>query len=426
MFSSGNHKELRESLDTIGACVAIFEASPESQSYALVTANSLFEQLIKRSVSECIGAKIEELFDRYVVLPLKENLGKSSETQESIECEITIDSQGKSHWWRFIISPILSGKTRSSRIMVTCLEITDKKILERELTEASQRFEAVVESAYDGIIVVDDNQNIKLINSSAQEIFQIKDENLSGEPLTTLIPQRYRHSHITYVEGFRDSSIKARPMHSRAPVIGLRRDGSEFPIEVSIAKINVGRKVEMTAVMRDVSERARLVDELAKAATEDHLTGLPNRRTFERDFRREVLRFARFKAPLALVIIDIDDFRNVNTDYGHAGGDFVLKEIADLLKTNIRELDSIARWGGEEFTVLLPGTDSTGAATWSEHTRELIEKHQFSYNNQEIKVTTSFGVACSNTAEYDEDKLFSAADENLYKAKRAGKNKVVS
>lgn len=427
MFLKGNHKELKGSLETVGAGVALFEVSTAENNFFLVTANSAFEQVIEKSVSACIHAKTEEIFARYIVLPLKECFWECYNIQESTEREIVIDSKGQSHWWRFIVSPILATtKDSTSRLMVTCIEITDKKLLEKQLEDVGQRFEAVVETAYDGIITIDEQQNIKLMNGAAKQIFQITDQDVTGLPLTSVIPQRYRSIHTRYVDGFRDSTIDARPMASSAAVIGMRNDGTEFPLEVAISKINVGGKIEMTAVIRDISERARLMDELSKAAIEDELTGLPNRRCFERDFRKELLRCSRFNTALSLIIIDIDDFKAVNDSYGHLCGDSILRDFSQILKDNIREIDSLARWGGEEFAVLLPATDGEGAALWANRVRAVVEQYAFRYGDQTIHLTASFGISCSNHIQYTEDMLFEKADKNLYQAKASGKNRVVN
>lgn len=427
MFLHGNHKDLKDSLETIGAGVALFQVSRDDNNFVLITANGAFEQVIEKPVSVCIHAKTDEIFARYIVLPLKECFRECLNIQESTEREIVIDSKGISHWWRFIVSPIFSPSTNAiTRLMVTCIEITDKKMLEKQLADVGQRFEAVVETAYDGIISIDEQQNIKLMNSAAKQIFQTTGQELTGQPLTTLIPQRYRTIHTNYVNGFQESTIDARPMASSAAVIGMRSDGTEFPLEVAISKINVGGRIEMTAVIRDISERARLMDELSKAAIEDELTSLPNRRCFERDFRKELLRCARFNNALSLIIIDIDDFKQVNDSFGHLCGDEVLRTFAQILKDNIREIDSLARWGGEEFVVLLPATDSDGAALWANRIRNLIEQYVFKFSEQTIHLTASFGVSCSDHAQYTEDMLFDNADKNLYQAKKAGKNRVVS
>lgn len=424
MFSDGTHKDLKGSLESIGACVAIFEASEHTTTYKLVAANTLFSQVIGSSVSESIGAKFDAIFERYIAMPLKECFVECTALQGSTEREIVVDSNGKSRWWRFIVSPIISGSNNATRLLVTTIEITDKKLLEAELANTSQRFEAVVESAYDGIITIDNNHNIKLMNTAAKDIFQLTGNELLGEPLTKLIPQRYRHNHHDYVEGFKASVINSRPMQSRASVYGLRKDGTEFPLEVTISKINVAGKIEMTAVLRDISERARLIQELSRAATEDHLTGLPNRRSFERDFEKELQRSSRFKSPLSLVIIDIDHFKNVNDDHGHNIGDKVLVELAEQLKSSIRNIDTAARWGGEEFVVFLPETDEQGAITWSEKVRKCIENTNYQVENELIHITASFGIAALSDDLKTPEQLFEHADKRLYQAKSSGRNKV--
>ncbi len=426
MFSAGNHRELRASLESIGACVGIFEVNQVEHSYTLVTANTLFEQVVGKALPECIGTKSEVIFERYVDVPLKVSFTDCIQGCIAIEREIVIDDEGSSRWWRFMVSPIVDEEHSVKRLFVTAIEITDKKLLERELKKTSQRFEAVVETAYDGIITVDESHNIKLMNSAAKDIFCIEEEEIIGSSLHTLIPQRYRENHPKYIEGFSESTVKSRPMQARASVVGLRRNGSEFPIEVTISKINVGGKNEMTAVLRDISERARLIEELSRAAIEDHLTKIPNRRCFERDCEKELKRTLRFHRSLSLVVLDIDKFKETNDVFGHKGGDEILKQLAQYIKANIRDIDYVARWGGEEFIVLLSETDLQGAEVWAERVRSMIESKLFTAGDATTSITVSIGIAALSKSMSDYNTLFELADKHLFIAKNSGRNRVVS
>lgn len=311
-------------------------------------------------------------------------------------------------------------------MILTCIEITDKKRLEQTLNIISKRYEAVVEAAYDGIITINDQQNISMMNEAAKYIFGLEDEDMVGKPLVQLMPMSYRHKHVDYVSSFRRSVVDSRPMQSRAAVRGLRKDGSEFPIEVTISKINVEGKIEMTAVVRDVSERARLVEELSKAATEDHLTGVFNRRHFTKRLQVEMDRSKRYNRPLSIVMIDIDFFKKVNDQYGHDVGDQVLIEFSKCITDHLRSTDTLARWGGEEFMVLLPETEAKDAILWSNRMRQIIQDKPILDKGETLYITASFGLASQTEAALDMDNLLKQADLNLYQAKKAGRNCVVS
>jgi diguanylate cyclase (GGDEF)-like protein len=172
-------------------------------------------------------------------------------------------------------------------------------------------------------------------------------------------------------------------------------------------------------------ENARLQRVLAMQAVTDDLTGLANRRRFEDALDHEVSRVERFGGQLALIIADIDDFKAVNDQHGHQVGDSVLRTFADVIRRTVRTVDIPARPGGEEFAVILPGTDLDEACLVAERLRLGLSDHEIGPAGSAQRVTASFGVTV-----YGEDftamRLFSAADEALYEAKALGKNRVVA
>lgn len=159
---------------------------------------------------------------------------------------------------------------------------------------------------------------------------------------------------------------------------------------------------------------------MEKQATTDPLTGCYNRKMFNDLFRSETKKATRHNKKFSLIILDIDNFKSVNDTYGHLTGDEVLKKIASLACASIRESDIFARWGGEEFAVLLPETDMEGGAVLAEKIRVNIKNHHF---DQAGNLTCSFGV-CQYNAEEVGDTLISNADWALYHAKNHGKNQV--
>jgi diguanylate cyclase (GGDEF)-like protein len=173
-------------------------------------------------------------------------------------------------------------------------------------------------------------------------------------------------------------------------------------------------------------ENARLHRLVERQANTDGLTELPNRRHFEEALESEITRVERFDGSLALILADLDDFKQVNDRFGHQAGDDVLRTFADILRTTVREVDLPARYGGEEFAVLLPQTDLEGAHELAERLRRALAARPMStHPGGLVAVTASFGVAAFPEAPTPAA-LFAAADEALYRAKRAGKNCVVS
>ena len=174
-------------------------------------------------------------------------------------------------------------------------------------------------------------------------------------------------------------------------------------------------------------ENVGLHETVERQAVTDELTGLFNRRRFQEAMAIEVERSKRFGQPVGLVLLDLDDFKNVNDTHGHQQGDLVLREVARVLRETSREIDEPARYGGEELAVVLPGTDLEGAYNLAERVRAGIEELALPLLDGDgiLRVTASFGVATLPGSADDMRDLVAAADEALYRAKRAGKNRTV-
>jgi diguanylate cyclase (GGDEF)-like protein len=185
--------------------------------------------------------------------------------------------------------------------------------------------------------------------------------------------------------------------------------------------------LEYLAAQAGVSiENADLHETVQRQAVTDELTGLSNVRQLHTTLDREVERSRRFSSPLGLVMLDIDDFKQVNDEFGHQQGDEVLSAVAKVLRQHSRDIDEPARYGGEELAVVLPETESEGAAQLAERMREAIEGLRIPRvdGTGDLTVTASFGVASVPVAAQDKGSLIAAADAALYRAKRAGKNRV--
>jgi diguanylate cyclase (GGDEF)-like protein len=228
-------------------------------------------------------------------------------------------------------------------------------------------------------------------------------------------------------------AAEARGVHALS--IGLRSlvEGPEYLGAISIARRGEPFSREEEELLEYLAgqavvsiENASLHEAVERQAVTDELTGLANVRAFSSILEREIERSRRFDTPIGLAMLDIDDFKNVNDTYGHQQGDEVLAQIAGVLRNVSRDIDTPARYGGEEMAVVLPQTDSDGASLLAERIREAIEKLEIPRvgGSGTIRVTASLGVAAVPELALDRGGLIAAADAALYRAKRAGKNRV--
>jgi len=170
---------------------------------------------------------------------------------------------------------------------------------------------------------------------------------------------------------------------------------------------------------------AKYYEEIYRMTIVDGLTQIHNKRYLFEALERELIRARRHSRALSLVMFDIDFFKRINDQCGHLAGDYVLRDLAEVVQDRIRRDEVFARYGGEEFAIMMPETELLGAVTLSETLREKVAEHKFSFQGEQISVTISMGCA---TIEADDTAtgLIARADEKLYEAKRGGHNRVRS
>lgn len=191
-------------------------------------------------------------------------------------------------------------------------------------------------------------------------------------------------------------------------------------------RIQIGETLLRFAYLYEREQEA--LNTVHEAATRDVLTGLLNRRALTERLDAEIAFASRHHAELAVAMVDIDRFKEVNDDLGHEAGDLVLQAIGRLFKTTVRTEDVAARWGGEEFLVVLRGSDLTGGRLMAERLRKTVAAHPFAYEGKAIPVTVSCGVATAACCgeRLERASLLRIADERLYRAKTQGRNRVVT
>ena len=195
-------------------------------------------------------------------------------------------------------------------------------------------------------------------------------------------------------------------------------------------ELSNGDLVQMGSVifkfLRGGDIEAHYHDEIYRSSVVDALTGLYNRRYLVDHLKREIARSQRHGRPLSLILFDVDHFKAINDEHGHAGGDQVLRELAELVGANVRREDCCARYGGEEFAISSTENGLEASCLVAEKLRGLVEAHSFSFNGTVIPVTISIGVSLLAPQMTEPAELIDAADAHMYEAKRLGRNRVAS
>jgi len=444
--------------------------------------------------------------------------------------------------WEYTLSPVVDADGHIFAVAVVTRDITERKQAEEALRESEELFRSVAETASDAIVTIGGHGNIHLWNRAAETTFGYTAAEAVGQPASMIMPERFREDHKNAMNRA-ISTGRSALTGERIELTGLRKDGSEFPLELSLARWRTREEAFFTAIMRDITERKRAEETLhdseeryrslfeqsrdaivvsnqageyvdfnqaaldlygctreemlstnareryvdpadrdrfrqemdtkgyvkdfeakvrkddgtemdcvfrstvqrasdgsvlyrgivqditeRKQAEEtirhmayhDTLTGLPNRPLFGDRLAQALAQAKRNRRKLAVMLVDLDDFKQINDMLGHEAGDRALKKASDRLKGALRKSDTVARWGGDEFIVLLPEISRVkdGARVAHKVLEEL--RRPLVLEGRELQITASIGVAVYPQDGEEGDDLISGADDAMYDAKQSG------
>jgi diguanylate cyclase (GGDEF)-like protein/PAS domain S-box-containing protein len=299
-----------------------------------------------------------------------------------------------------------------------------RDITELKKAESTQRLAAAVfANTTEGIVVTDEKGTIQSVNEAFVQITGYGEAEALGKTPRIL------------KSGLQDAAFYAWMWNTlretgmwKGNFWNRRKNGELYPQETTINAIRNehGEIVLYCGIFRDVTEQYKLEETLRTLSSTDGLTGLANRRSFDESIKSEWRRAQRVGYSLAVIMADIDDFKNFNDTYGHLAGDECLKKVALAFKTAVRRAgDLAARFGGEEFVLLMPMTRANEATQIAEEIRLRIETQKMTpkANDASVFVTISMGVAATDPKqEVSAEGLITMADQALYRAKREGKN----
>ncbi len=289
--------------------------------------------------------------------------------------------------------------------------------MQDDLQAYETRIRAVTDNVLDAIITIDERGMIESVNPAVEKIFDYAPYELLGQNVSMLMPEPYRSMHDEYLGNYLRTG-NARIIGGRRELVGMRKDGSILPIDIAVTEMNVAGSRRFIGIIRDITERKEQMAALEYQALHDALTSLPNRTLLSDRLCQAILRTQREGTQLALVLTDLDRFKEINDTLGHQNGDLILQQVAQRLRNALRESDTIARLGGDEFAILLPTAD---LALSTQIVRKLMAalEDPFMIEGQALHVAASFGIALYPDHGVDEDALMRHADVAMYIAKRA-------
>lgn len=270
-------------------------------------------------------------------------------------------------------------------------------------------------------MVADAGGRIVFANRSAGALTGYKSKELVGKSIESLVPERLRAIHRRHRQAYYAGRAGARAMGAPDHDFRVRRkDGTEFSADISLNSVDTPHGRQTISVIRDISERKRLESALEHQALHDPLTGLANRIVFFDRLNQALLAARRERKHVALVILDLDTFKDVNDAYGHSVGDELLKELASRLSEGLRASDTVARIGGDEFAWILPRVADHAAVERIVRRRLRMLSRPSQIEKHRLEIAASAGIAIYPHDGRDPDSLIRHADAAMYSAKREG------
>lgn len=404
---------LRRIIDSIPDLIILKDTNS-----AYLGSNKAFEDFTGKMEQEQIGKTDYDLFDPTLAMTfrnLDHQILQSGQTQSQEEW-VTYPN-GRQVLLSTVKTPFYGQDGEILGLVGISRDITERVAAENSLRQAA----TVFESTREGVIVTDAEANIVMVNRAFTELLGYTEEEVLGRSTDML--QSPRHDQ----EFFRRIWVEiGQQGHWQGEVWNRRKDGSEFPqlLSISTVRNNEGKVTQYVSVFTDISKIKETEAELEFLAHHDPLTRLPNRRLLLSRIEHSMETVKREGGMLALLMLDLDRFKDVNDSFGHATGDELLQQVADRLTKRLRMVDTLTRLGGDEFTVLLQGVaHKEDAGRVASEIVKMLGEPWFLSNGFEVRIGSSVGITlfpdhCDNAEE-----MLQQADTALYQAKEEGRGR---
>jgi len=306
--------------------------------------------------------------------------------------------------------------------LFTCLvaDISKRKAAEEQLRDAEIRYRDLVETAHDLVWTMDAGGHLTYINRASKHIYGYQPEEMLGCSIS-----EFRSPDHAPVDQEAIGELLQGKARVQFETVHLDSEGKPHFLSFSAKshRDDSGRVIQISGTGRDITEQKAFQHQLSYHAEHDSLTGLFNRNYFQQELERSVARVARNGTGCALFFIDLDQFKYINDTLGHAAGDRLLVEVATLLSAHVRDGDLLARFGGDEFTLLLYNIDKRDVLHAAENFRALCDDFKFTEEGKSFNISSSIGVAMIDTQVNSAEEALSHADLACNMAKKQGRNR---
>ena len=321
-----------------------------------------------------------------------------------------------------VLMVVRALNSQHNSYMVECRDISNYIKASEDARKREQRLANVLGAVRDAIITIDQKGNVQSINAAGERIFGYPKTHVLGQNIKMLMPKQYADHHDNYLDRYVTTG-ESEILNSSMEFEGQHANGAIFPIELTVTEMREGNQRLFTGVIRDITERKKALEKIHHLAHHDALTNLPNRNLYIERVERAIYRAERSNKPLALMFVDLDKFKPINDELGHEAGDAVLKTVAERMLSCVRQSDTVARFGGDEFVAILENLDCAESAAVV--AKKVISKLTDSIpvpGDKHATVGASIGISIFPEDGATMDELARAADEAMYAVKEEGRN----
>ena len=378
----------------------------------IVDLNPAAQRIIGRSAAEAIGQPAAQL------LSDRPDLVERYRDVTGAHAEIVLGEGEAQRCFDLRISPLYGRRGHLTGRLVVLRDITERKRTEEALRDSEERYRDLFENASDLIQSVALDGHLVYVNRAWRETLGYDEEEIASLSLFDIIhPDSQAHCMEVFQRVMSGEEV------DKVEAVFVSKDGKEIAVEgTANCKFVDGKPVYTRGIFRDITARRRAEETIKRLAYHDALTGLPNRRLFNDRLNLALAHAHRSQQKLAVMLFDLDHFKDVNDTLGHSVGDLLLQVVGDRLTSLLRKGDTVARMGGDEFMLLLPETaQEEDAAKIAQKILEAFRK-PFVFDGHELRITTSIGIAMYPEDGEDGDTLMKNADIAMYRAKDKGRD----